>query len=150
MIGTTRDGNKVQHYLNDPERRRYGMDLDLHDLPDYQTEEELHQALFGQELHLYACIRQNCVKISNRYSQWLSTRLDHDGVLVPRIMNGFPDTGISVSSMTHALPAIELRKKGKVCCRMHERLIRELNSKGDPPPRNSLKSFGPNQRTYLF
>jgi hypothetical protein len=112
------DGDMVQMILDDPERNSY-----YKDLPDFETEEELHRAIFyhgGVEM----LNEDNDLEASNRYSQWLSTRRE-DGVMVPRLFNEMEDLPYEMYNLAY-------KKKGRFCCLMHENLIRERYNEGYP------------------
>ncbi|CCX09807.1 hypothetical protein FPQ18DRAFT_391079 [Pyronema domesticum] len=53
------------------------------DLPDCETEEELHRAIQMEEFTMHRI--DHDVEVTNRYSQWLSTQLKN-GVMVPRTL----------------------------------------------------------------
>jgi hypothetical protein len=85
-------------------------------------------AIFLQEFERWC--EENNIEVSNRYSQWLSTR-QQDGVYVPRML-------WEMEHLKHDLyepVSIECMGKGKFCYLMHERALRALYTQGDPSQR---------------
>jgi hypothetical protein len=141
-----RDGNMREYYLEDPLEHLNDpwecFEMAALPHPDYKTEEELHRALLEQqEFFLHGYFKNSRLKVGNRYSQWLSTQLDNE-VLVRRILNGMSDgRGLSLPEMMYFFPLLEGKKNGKFCCLIHERVLKELISKGDPHAVDWCKTY---------
>ncbi|KAI5786164.1 hypothetical protein FPQ18DRAFT_404634 [Pyronema domesticum] len=116
------NGDRERMYLDEVERSYYK------DLPDCETEEELHKAIFMREFEIWC--EENDIEVSNRYSQWLSTR-QQDRVFVPRMLweMNFLEQDLYEPVST------ECTGKGKFCCLMHERALKALYSQVDPSRR---------------
>ncbi|CCX09632.1 Protein of unknown function [Pyronema omphalodes CBS 100304] len=117
------DGDREQIYLDEVERSYYK------ELPGYETEEELHRALYTEEHFVMDC-EKNDIEVSNRYRQWLSTR-QQDGVFVPRMLWEME----CLREDVYEPVVTECTEKGRFCCLMHERVLREYYTQGDPSRR---------------
>ncbi|CCX09804.1 Protein of unknown function [Pyronema omphalodes CBS 100304] len=76
------DSDIITYHLDIPRRSIY------ENLPDCETEEELHRAIYMREFTMHGV--DNDVEVTNRYTQWLSTRVE-DGELVQNTLEDIFD-----------------------------------------------------------